>query len=122
MIIYWQVESWFQKSWPTEVEVMAKAKMTEVEAAAHCLFEAIQGAETFGKAQADKVGEQAQQLLKDGEIDVAMFAAIINRFGNHSATRQRLEKYGWFARKVQADALETAMRKIESEVTAPENQ
>ena len=103
---------------------MAKEKnnqMTEVDAAAHCLFEAIQGAETFGKTQADKLSEVAQQLLKDGEIDAPTFAAVINRFGNHSATRQRLEKYGWFARKVAADALETAMRKIESDVTNPDN-
>lgn len=105
---------------------MAKEKnadqMTELDAAAHCLYEAIQGAETFGKAQADKVGEIAGNLLDIGKIDTAVFKAVINRFGNHSATRQRLEKYGWFARKVAADALETAMRKLESEATDPNKQ
>lgn len=101
---------------------MADKKMTELEASAHCLFEAIQGAETFGKTQADKLQAEALKLLNDKEIDAATFATVVNRFGNHSATRQRLEKYGWFSRKVAADALETAMRKIESEVTAPENQ
>ena len=97
-------------------------KMTETDAAAYCLYEAIQGAETFGKAQADKVGEYAQGLMTAGKIDAAIFAAVVMRFGNHSAIRQRLEKYGWFSRKVAQDALEIAMRKLESEATDPEKQ
>lgn len=104
---------------------MAKEKtseMSELDASAYCLFEAIQGAETFGKTQADKVSEAAQGLLASGKIDAAVFAAVVMRFGNHSATRQRLEKFGWFSRKVAQDALEIAMRKLESEATDPEKQ
>ncbi len=96
--------------------------MTEVDAAAYCLYEAISGAETFGKTQADKVKEVASNLLATKKIDTDVFASVIMRFGNHSATRQRLEKFGWFSRKVAQDAMEIAMRKLESEATDPEKQ
>ena len=96
--------------------------MSELDASAYCLYEAISGAETFGKAQADKVGEAAQGLLASGKIDAQVFAAVVMRFGNHSATRQRLEKFGWFSRSVAKDALEIAMRALQSADTDLEKQ
>lgn len=91
-----------------------KEMLTETQAAAECLYSAISESTTFGAGEAKKVASKAQEMLASGLIDAAMFAAIITRFGNHSATRQRLEKYGWFTKTIQKDALEVEMRRLQS--------
>jgi len=90
-------------------------KLTETDAAAWCLYYAIQGANTFGAAEAKKVADNAQKLASNGAITMLEAMQVVVRFGNHSATRQRLEKFGWFGKTARADALEVAMRKLESE-------
>jgi len=97
---------------------MLTEQMTDADAAAYCLYRAIEAASTYGAEQAKAVATHAKFLASKGRITQEQAMDIVVRFSNQSAVRQRLEKFGWFARKATPDALETAMRKLQSENVA----
>ncbi len=97
---------------------MSKEQMTDADAAAYCLYRAIEAASTYGAEQAKAVVTHAKFLASKGRITQEQAMDIVVRFGNHSATRQRLEKFGWFSKTAKVDALEVAMRKLQAENTS----
>ncbi len=97
---------------------MSTEQMTDTDAAAYCLYRAIEASNTYGAEQAKAVATHAKFLASKGRITQEQAMDIVVRFGNHSATRQRLEKFGWFSKTITADALEVAMRKLRAENTA----
>lgn len=91
--------------------------MTTMEAKAEALaFVLSNEPSTWAKAQSDSASQRLQKLLADGKIDAATFSqAMIELCGNHSATRQLLEKHGVFAVKSEKPAfLVQAMKRVEA--------
>lgn len=90
--------------------------MTVMEAKAEALaFVLSNEPSTWAKVQSDSASQRLQKLLADGKIDAATFSqAMIELCGNHSATRQLLEKHGVFAVRSEKPAfLVAAMKRVE---------
>lgn len=92
--------------------------MTETDALGESIAFAIRGASSYGKDEATKAVTYATKLFQAGKVDAATFAGVVSRLGNHSATRQHLEKHALIpvAKDGLATAIESAdMRFAEAE-------
>jgi hypothetical protein len=85
-----------------------KNNMTETQVLAKCIVYGMDGGNTWAKEQAERANKKLVAMLRASEVDDDTFARVSARLGNHSATRQHLEKQGFI--KVEADALGVAIR------------
>lgn len=85
------------------------ANLTTVEALAQCIVVGLGESPTsWAKAQAENALGHLLKLQAAKRIDDGTFKEVFGRLGNHSATRQHLEKQGVL--KTEADALGNAIK------------
>lgn len=89
--------------------------LTETDALAQC-YAASFPCSAWGKDQATTANKHAAGLFTAGKIDADTFARVGARLGNHSASRQYLEKHGLLS--VDQDALSQAIKKLVDEKRA----
>lgn len=73
--------------------------MTNTEVVASAIAVALDSCnnQSWGKAQAEQAVQHATKLFSAGKVEAGEFSTAIGRLGNHSATRQYLEKQGLLA-------------------------
>lgn len=91
-------------------------QLTSTDATAACIGAVLaSGASSWGKDQATAANRHLVTMFKAGKVDDATFSDVAGRLGNHSATRQHLEKHALLT--VQADALATAIKAFVAKVS-----
>ena len=87
--------------------------LTETDALAMCLAPVLDGAKTFGSNDAEKACMTLAGLFESKQVDMATFARVNARIGNHSALRQWAVKQGFLpASDAPEDALAKAVKKV----------
>jgi len=83
-------------------------KLTETEALAKCLAQALHNnPPSFGAEQGRIASEAAATLFSSGQLDAPTFGRVSMRLGNHSANLQWAVKHGFII--AQPDALSNAV-------------
>ena len=90
--------------------------MTNTELAGFAIASALENASNWGKDQAQAAINICTTAFKAGKVDASEFSLAVARLGNHSATRQHLEKHGLL--KTQPDALALAIIKAQADALA----